>query len=311
MATFLQLVQRLRTETKASGTTVTTTVNQSGEYARLVNWVNDAWLDIQSTYTDWGWMRSDVTFQTVTNRPINTIAQIGITNFGAWNRDSFRNYANPQVSLTLGTPGVVTLAAHALAVGDTFIPYTTGALLTGLTAGTTYYVQSVPTANTFTVSATNGGAAIAFTGTQSGTQTMSSNNVNVYIGLASETFMDYCDYEIWRNRYQYGALRQTQSRPFEITITPEKSLGLGPFPLSGYTVVGEYYTVPTYMTADGDIPAMPVQYHMAIVYKAMLSYGRYEEDPFIIQMAERELRKFMRKLSSTRLAEVKTCGALA
>lgn len=308
--TFLELVQRLRSETKASGTTVTSVVSQVGEYARLVNWINDAWLDIQSTHTDWGWMRSDVTFPTVTSRPINTIAQIGITNFGAWNRDSFRNYANPTVTITIASPCVVTLANNGLAAGDTFIPSTSGALPTGLVSGTTYYVLA-PTANTFTVAATAGGTAINTTGTQSGAHTMSSNNTNVYIGLASEVFMDYCDYEIWRDRYQYGSLRQTQTRPYEITITPEKAIGLGPFPISGYTVVGEYYTVPTYMAANGDIPAMPVQFHMAIVYKAMISYGRYEEDSFIIQLADRELKKFMRKLSSTRLSEVKTCGALA
>lgn len=308
---FLQLVQRLRTETKASGTTVTTTVGQVGEYARLVNWINDAWLDIQSDQVDWGWMRANVTFPTVTGRPINTLAQIGITNFGSWMRDSFRNYANPTVSLTLGVPGTVGLAAHGLAVGDTFIPFTTGALLTGLVAGTTYYVQSAPTADTFTVAATSGGAAISFTGTQSGTHTMSSNNTNVYIGLASEIFMNYRDYQIWRDLYEYGSLRQTQTRPYEMTITPDKSIGLGPFPISGYTVVAEYNTVPSYMTADGDIPAMPVQFHMAIVYKAMISYGRYEEDFAIIQLAEKELKRFMRRLSSTRLAEVKTCGALA
>lgn len=307
---FLELVQRLRSETKASGTTVTSVVSQAGEYARLVNWINDAWLDIQSAHTDWGWMRSDVTFPTVTGRPINTLAQIGITNFGSWNRDSFRNYANPTVTITIASPGVVALTGHGLAAGDTFVPFTSGALPTGLVSGTTYYVLA-PTANTFTVAATAGGAAINTTGTQSGTHTMSSNNTNVYIGLASEIFMDYCDYEIWRDRYQYGSLRQTQTRPNEITITPEKSIGLGPFPISGYTVVGEYFTVPTYMAANADTPAMPVQFHMAIVYKAMVSYGNYEEDSFLIARAEKNLRSFMRKLSSTRLSEVKICGALA
>ena len=307
---FLQLVQRLRSETKATGTTVTSVLNQSGEYARLVNWINDAWLDIQSAHTDWGWMRTSVTFPTVTGRPVNTLAQIGITNFGQWERDSFRNYANPTVAITIASPGVVTLTNHALVAGDTFIPFTTGVLPTGLTSGTTYYVLA-PTANTFTVAATSGGAAINTTGSQSGTHTMSSNNTSVYIGLASEVFMDYCDYDLWRNRYQYGSLRQTQTRPIEMTITPDKSIGLGPFPIQGYTVAGDYFTVPAYMAANGDIPALPTQFHMAIVYKAMVSYGNYEEDGFVIARAEKELKTFMRRLSSTRLPEVTVCGAIA
>jgi hypothetical protein len=308
---FLQLVQRLRTETKASGSSITSVVNQTGEYGRLVDWINDAWLDIQSERTDWEWMRATATFPTVTGRPVNTLAQIGLTSFGTWARNTFRNYVNPQVTLTLGSPGVVNLPTHNLTAGDTFVPFTTGALFTGLTAGTTYYVLTTPTAGTFTVAATAGGTAIDFTGTQSGTHTMTSNNTTIFIGLNSEIYMDYADYSIWRDRYEYGSLRQTQTRPIEVTITPDKSIGLGPFPIAGYTVLGDYYTVPAYMAANGDTPAMPAQFHMAIVYKALISYGTYEEDGFIIARAERELKRFMRKLSADRLTEVKTCGALA
>jgi hypothetical protein len=288
---FLQLVQRLRTETKASGSSITSVVNQTGEYGRLVDWVNDAWLDIQSEHTDWEWMRTTATFPTVTGRPVNTLTQIGLTSFGAWARDTFRNYVNPVVTVSIASPAVVTLATHGLSAGDTFVPFTTGALPTGLTAGTTYYVLSALTANTFTVAATAGGTAI--------------------IGLNSEIYMDYADYAIWRDRYEYGSLRQTQTRPIEVTIAPDKSIGLGPFPIAGYTVLGDYYTVPSYMAANADVPAMPAQFHMAIVYKALISYGNYEEDGFVIARAERELKKFMRKLSADRLTEVKTCGALA
>jgi len=67
------------------------------------------------------------------------------------------------------TAGVVTVDS-APANNDVVYFSTTGALPTGLTAGTNYYVIN-RTSTTFQVSATSGGSAITMSGTQSGTQT--------------------------------------------------------------------------------------------------------------------------------------------
>lgn len=74
------------------------------------------------------------------------------------------------VTMTIASPGVVTYANHGFAVDTPIVFTTTGALPTGLSAGTTYYVRS-PTVSTFQVSATAGGASINTTGSQSGTHT--------------------------------------------------------------------------------------------------------------------------------------------
>ena len=71
------------------------------------------------------------------------------------------------VTITIATPGVVTLNAHGFAANQAVVFRTTGALPTGLALNTTYYVRN-PTANTFEVSATVGGASINTTGAQSG-----------------------------------------------------------------------------------------------------------------------------------------------
>jgi len=81
-------------------------------------------------------------------------------------------FQNQTVTLTIATPGVVNWTAHGLADGQPISFATTGTLPTGLVAGTTYYVKT-PLANSFNVAATPGGAAIAFSGAQSGTQTAS------------------------------------------------------------------------------------------------------------------------------------------
>lgn len=76
-------------------------------------------------------------------------------------------------TITIAAPGVVSRVAHGLVLGDAVKFSTTGALPTGITAGTTYYVIAAGlTADAFQLSATPGGAAITTTGTQSGVHTM-------------------------------------------------------------------------------------------------------------------------------------------
>jgi hypothetical protein len=74
------------------------------------------------------------------------------------------------VTITIADPGVVSWTGHGLAAGDQVKFSTTGALPTGLTAGTAYYVVS-PTTDSFEVAATKGGDPIETTGTQSGVHT--------------------------------------------------------------------------------------------------------------------------------------------
>ncbi|PSJ60745.1 hypothetical protein [Pseudaminobacter soli (ex Li et al. 2025)] len=90
------------------------------------------------------------------------------------------------VAITIASPGVITKTAHGLTVGRKVKFSTTGALPTGLTAGVEYYVKTVPDADTFQVSATPTGTAIATTGTQNGTHTVivtPIGTVNYFIGL--------------------------------------------------------------------------------------------------------------------------------
>jgi hypothetical protein len=80
-------------------------------------------------------------------------------------------YISSTVTISIAAPGVVTWTDHGLSVNDTIRFTTTGALPTGLAAGTTYYVKTVLSPNPFTVSTSAGGAAVTTSGTQSGTQT--------------------------------------------------------------------------------------------------------------------------------------------
>jgi len=131
------------------------------------------------------------------------------------------------------------------------------------------------------------------------------------VGNISEIFMDAIDYEDWRNSYQYGALRSTQSRPLQFAIGPDKSINVGPVAAAGYTVTGDYYSCPTELAADGDTPALPVHFHMAIVYSAMTMYGAYEAASEVYQEGANEYGVWRRRIAIDRLPQIRVAGALA
>lgn len=84
---------------------------------------------------------------------------------------------NPTFTVTIASPGVVT--SNVPLVDDTPVRLlTTGALPTGLTVGTLYYVVN-SSGTTFELAATAGGTPINTSGTQSGTHRISSRGENL------------------------------------------------------------------------------------------------------------------------------------
>jgi len=93
------------------------------------------------------------------------------------------------VTITIAAPGVVTYTAHGLKTGDWIQLTTTGALPTGLTASTNYWVI-YNDANSFWLATSKANAAsgtkITTSGSQSGTQTLTCINIDIAV---SKDFM--------------------------------------------------------------------------------------------------------------------------
>ena len=89
---FLQLCQRLRQEAAISGTGPTTTVAQTGEYKKIVDWILSAYEDIQNLHSEWDFLRTDLTFQTISGTNNYTKAAISADEYGEWVDESFRSY---------------------------------------------------------------------------------------------------------------------------------------------------------------------------------------------------------------------------
>lgn len=223
---FLQLVQRLHRESGTSGTPPATTVNQSGDALRLVNWISTAWMDIQNDCTEWYFMRQPVAFNTTANKQVYSAAECGITTFGNFKKDSFRFY-------------------------------------------------------------------------------------RVSAGVGSELMLAYMPYDDFRNVHLFGSNRLRVQLPINFSIDPSKNFVLGPTPDDVYNVNGEGYALPTELTLDTDRPTMPAQYHMAIVWRALMYYGTYENAPEAYSRGETEFKRLLRRLYSDQAPDITPGGALA
>lgn len=224
---FLELVRTLRRRCRVAGSGPVSVINQNEEYSRLIDWIQDAWRDIQETREDWQWMRSTASFPVVSGKYLYTPAEMGLTDWGNWTRDTWRVY-------------------------------------------------------------------------------------NTAAGNHSEIFMAYIDYDTFRDIYQYGAVRDTLTQPVHLTISPDKSIGLGPTPAAGYTVYGDYFRTPALLALANDAtPAMPERFHMAIVYRAMMFYGMSEAAPEVFQEGNNEFDRMMRRLEINQMPQVFGAPALA
>jgi hypothetical protein len=85
-----------------------------------------------------------------------------------------------QITISIAAPGVITLPVGFNFPNGTLIQFeSTGALPTGLSVGTTYFVRDSVGTN-FSVAATISGPAITTSGSQSGLQYISQRGVNIY-----------------------------------------------------------------------------------------------------------------------------------
>lgn len=102
---YLQLCERLRSEAGLSGT-VTAVTGQTGDFLRIVNWVKQAWLDIQDERHDWRWMRTEKSFNTSAAKSDYTTTDLSITDMGRWKPETCRIYktADGEATETFLTP---------------------------------------------------------------------------------------------------------------------------------------------------------------------------------------------------------------
>jgi len=98
-------------------------------------------------------------------------------------------------TISIASPAVISLTNHGFIAGDKVHLKTTGALPTGLTLNTDYYVISAGlNANSFQVSTSRGGAAVNTSGSQSGTHIVYYSNWGKGDGSTTFNLPDFRGY---------------------------------------------------------------------------------------------------------------------
>jgi len=220
----LQLCNRLIDEAGITASHLTVTAGQTGELARVVQWIQSAWLDIQNARTEWRWMRKSATILTVAGQSGGYDAPDA--DVATWCLDTARNY---------------------------------------------------PTAT----------------------------------GNVAEVFMDFVEYDDFRDSYLYGALRTAQSRPMVFTIEPANTLAFGPVSNGDYTVTNDYFSRAAELADDTSEPGMPARFHMAIMWRALMLYGGYEAASEAYARGQNEFTVLMSMLEIDQLPMIRMGGPLA
>jgi hypothetical protein len=98
-------------------------------------------------------------------------------------------------------------------------------------------------------------------------------------GVSDEQPLRFMPYNQFRLQFLRGS--QTANRPAWFTINPERKVVLGPAPDADYTIRGERMKSAQALSANSDEPECPADYHMAIVWDALVMMT--EKDEAIVQ----------------------------
>lgn len=128
-------------------------------------------------------------------------------------------------------------------------------------------------------------------------------------GASQETDLRWLDWDRFRRAYDFGA--QPDAAPIHVSIDPRGRLRLGPTPDGAYTVRFEYTAVPQTLTLGTDVPRMPAQFHMLIVWTALIYLGTDDEATTQLPLWERRRQALFDDLCRAQTPRTKIGGALA
>ena len=100
---------------------------------------------------------------------------------------------------------------------------------------------------------------------------------------------------LWLPYEQFQALfmvaQPAPGAPQYWSVAPDNRLLLGPAPtLATYSVRADYWARPSELALDADTPGMPAQFHMLLVWRALLEVAGFDAAPEVEVRAKRNLR---------------------
>ena len=138
------------------------------------------------------------------------------------------------------------------------------------------------------------------------------SNVKFYLqsaGVGEESYLLYLPWDYFRDRYKRGT--QNNNRPAHFTTDPQNNLVIGPKPDAVYVLSGEYRMAALQLAANSDEPEIPEDFHMLIVYEAMMKYAASAVAPEVLARANVEGGRLLRQLEADQLPDMELAGPLA
>lgn len=137
------------------------------------------------------------------------------------------------------------------------------------------------------------------------------DDLTIYSAVADEQHLAIYPWNDFRSVYMFGTNRTQTERPTVATIKPDNSMSLWPIPNAIFTVTGEYYKKAQTLSANTDIPIIPSQFHMAIVWRAVMFYGADYAAIEKYDHGQNEYKAILRKMELNQLPKLSYGAPLA
>jgi len=130
------------------------------------------------------------------------------------------------------------------------------------------------------------------------------DDLRVYLAETDETELIYLPWPDFKINCVFGSSRSQAGKPYMVSVNPDESLVLWPIPDAIYTVNGSYRKSMQAMAANTDIPILPAQFHMILVWRALMYYGAFENAPEVYSHGQYEYNRIMSRLEINQLPEI-------
>lgn len=130
------------------------------------------------------------------------------------------------------------------------------------------------------------------------------DDLRVYLAETDETELIYLAWPDFKVGCLFGSSRSQTGKPYMVSVNPDEALVLWPIPDAIYTVNGSYRKTAQAMTVDASVPILPAQFHMAIVWRALMFYGAFENAPEVYSHAINEYNRILSRMEINQLPEI-------
>lgn len=332
MATFLSLTNDVIRESGSNIDTLSTVITTGNtQQARFCNWVIQAWHDIQTDSTGWEFLKSRGVYTIVPRfhffdgttafETTTSMEDIVLTDSQASGAETLTiNYFSPASGSAISTPteGWIELKVDPDTPIDFKVPigskWTTPTGSSGRTfAGYFLHWGRYDLYDNVGYDLASPGFSTDLSNIASIDWTTLKMQNDSFIGEAWDAGTEYMDseaidieflpYSTYSNRgYERNAVPGT---PRYVTETPDGLLQMYPPPDRNYVITFDYVKTPQTFSDDADTPTgLDDRHHQVIVWKALMEYALYDEQPALRARAERRYEDLYRLLRRDALPKI-------